>query len=123
MAISKEDKVILGTAGGLILLVVLCIWFGVNFYSQKAKAEENKKLYESMLTVKAKELVQERIKYRAQGISSENKADSALRIVAALETKIKKDQLYYANKIKALEKINTYTARQRFADSLARAIH
>ncbi len=122
MSINKEDKIILGVAGAIIFLVALCVWLGVSFYSEKAKASENKKLYESMIATKSKELIQEREKYKDQGIINENKADSALRIVASLEIKIKKDQIYYANKIKALEKINTYTSRQRFADSLAGTI-
>lgn len=70
--------------------------------------------------LKEKQLLKEAA--QADSLQHYNELDSAKGVNAALKKKIVNDNNYYLRKLHALQKVNTYSARQHYADSLARTV-
>jgi predicted negative regulator of RcsB-dependent stress response len=105
-----------------VFAVGLAILFGIKYLQEKNNSNASNKQLEEFIKAKAEEFRKEKEGYRLDSVKHVAKIDSAMRVFVALEAKRKADNTYYQNKLNALKTINTYTARQRYSDSLTRSI-
>lgn len=105
--------------GGLIILIV---YFGVKLYQKWGEKDAVSDQLNSILKKQEIDQINHIKKLEKDSTDFILKIDSSKQALNALENKRISDNNYYQNKLHALKKINTYSARQHYADSLIRAI-
>lgn len=116
-------KVVLSLKNLLIgVLIIFVIYIGVKCYQH----DEQKSVVSNQLNLILKKQEIDRInhirKLEKDSADFMIKIDSSKQVFDALEIKRISDNNYYQNKLHALQKINTYTRRQSYSDSLARSV-
>lgn len=103
-------------------LIILMGYFSVKFYQEWS----DRSAVSDQLNLILKKQEMDRInlikKLEKDSTDFVSKIDSSKQAFNDLENKRISDNNYYQNKLHALKKINTYSARQHYADSLIRAI-
>lgn len=107
----------------VVVAVVTVLAFGwVKYRSLVQEKEASESRLEELIKSDLEEKKIQKEMAQKDSIRKVEIRDSSKRVFNALELKRKADNNYYQNKLKALEKVNTYTLRQRYSDSLARAV-
>ncbi len=119
LKIKIQPEVVVVTLG--IILVIFITWFFIMWRSAESSKEEAIETAESLIKEKAAVFAVEKQRHQNDSIRSEAKQDSAHRVYEALEKLRKSDYYYFQNQLNELKKVNTYSARKRYLDSLERA--
>ena len=105
-----------------IILCIAILYGGYKWYLKNKEAEQTNALLQETIKTIVNDLDNKIKQNQKDSIRSAEKMDSAASVYKALEAKRKSENAYYQNKLNGLKKINTYSARQRYADSLARSM-
>lgn len=103
------------------VLIIFAVYFGVKFYQKWNEKNAVSDQLNELLKKQETDRINLIKKSEKDSISFTTKIDSSKQVFDELEKKRITDNNYYQNKLNALKKVNTYSARQHYADSLAGA--
>jgi biopolymer transport protein ExbB/TolQ len=120
MAIKIKPEIVIVIIGTILLIAI--IWLIVLLKTSNNSRSEAVTAVEEMVKAQKNEKAAEKLKYRRDSISHVEKMDSAQSVYNALEKSRRNDFYFFQKQLNDLKKINTYSRRLIYLDSLERAV-